>query len=308
MKKTTYHIWDVLYPILLYYVISGIVFFALTMILGSKQEIYMIKQLISSGAAIPFLAALWKQESGFRELSDTCCRVAKEHDSGVDFCFAKRIFMQKSISYSVNSNLYGKRQESIGKRAGQIGLSCVTVGSFGMALNNFIAMTPLMQVSNGFQTANENFFAGTMIMEILASCVVVPIAEELLFRGVVQKRCTMMAGEKAGVLFSALLFGIIHVNLVQFLYAALIGLVLGAIVQKTGKVSLAVWGHAAANLIAIVRAETGVFDFSYQPDLAGIGFSVLLVCVGVAGGWFLWKSETLVLLREQQQIEKGSLL
>ncbi len=35
----------------------------------------------------------------FRELSDICCRIAKERDSGVDFCFAKRICMQKSMSY-----------------------------------------------------------------------------------------------------------------------------------------------------------------------------------------------------------------
>lgn len=256
MSKRTYRIWDVLYPILYYYVISGIVFFALSMILGSSQEIYMVKQLIGSGATIPFLMTLWKQD-----------------------CYAEQV-------------VYGKRQESFGKQIGQIVLSCIAVGSLGMALNNFIAMTPLMQASAGFQTANENFFAGTVIVEILASCVVVPAAEELLFRGVVQKRCMMMAGEKMGILFSALLFGIVHVNFVQFLYAAVLGLVLGAIVQKTGKVSLAVWGHAAANLIAIVRAETGVFNFSYQPDLAGIVFSLFLVCVGMAAGWLLWKTAT----------------
>lgn len=32
----------------------------------------------------------------FIELSDTCCQIAKESDSSVDFCFAKQIFMQKS--------------------------------------------------------------------------------------------------------------------------------------------------------------------------------------------------------------------
>ena len=32
-----------------------------------------------------------------KELSDTCCRIAKEHDSTVEFCFAKQIFMQNSL-------------------------------------------------------------------------------------------------------------------------------------------------------------------------------------------------------------------
>lgn len=260
MRKTTYRMWDILYPILFYYMVSGVVFFALGMILGSKQELYMVKQLISSGATIPFLAALWKQDS-----------------------YAERVVYG-------SGDLSDKRQ-ALGRYAVQAALAGITVGCLGMAWNNFIAMTPLMRASGGFQTANENFFAGTMNIEILASCVVIPIAEELLFRGVVQKRCIILAGERWGIIFSALLFGIIHVNPVQFLYAAVLGLVLGVIVQKTRKISLAATGHAAANLIAIIRAETGVFDFSYQADLAGIGFSVLLVCVGLGAGCRLLKLE-----------------
>ena len=253
MKKTKYRIWNIFYPILLYYTISAIVFFALTMIVGSNQELYMLKQMLSSGAVIPFLLSAWKQD-----------------------CYAKTV-------------VFGKQKEGVLEQVKQIFLSCVAVACFGMALNNLIAMTPLMQVSSGFQEANENFFAGTILMEILASCVIVPIAEELLFRGVVLNRCSILVGEKAGIVFSALLFGLIHVNLVQFLYAGLLGIVLGMIVQKTGKVSLAVWGHGAANLLAIIRAETGVFDFSYQPNLPGIGFSVLLLGVGVLAGMILLK-------------------
>ena len=34
----------------------------------------------------------------FIELSDTCCQIAKEHDSRVAFCFAKQIRMQKATA------------------------------------------------------------------------------------------------------------------------------------------------------------------------------------------------------------------
>lgn len=253
MKKTKYRIWNIFYPILLYYTISSIVFFALTMIVGNSQELYMLKQMISSGAVIPFLFSTWKQES-----------------------YAQTV-------------VFGKQDKNIGKIMGQILLSCMTVGCLGMALNNFIAMTPLMQVSDGFLEANENFFAGTVFMELLASCVVIPIAEELLFRGVVLQRCIGLVGERMGIIFSALLFGLIHMNLVQFLYASVIGLVLAFIVQKTKKISLAVCGHGMANLLAIVRAETGWCDFAYQPNLKGIGFSVLLLGLGALAGSVLLK-------------------
>lgn len=243
MKKN--RVWAVFYPIFVYYLISAFVFFALNIILGEAQEIYMLKQLISSGATIPFLTALWKQDNE-----------------------AERV-------------VYGKGKRSLKQYMMQAAVTCVAAGAFGIALNNFIAMTPLVQVSESFQSANENFFGGGVWMQILASCVVVPVAEELLFRGIVLKRAMMFAGEGVGIFYSAVLFGIIHMNLVQFIYAALLGTLLAVIVTKTRKVSLAVFGHAAANLIAILRAASGILDFSYHPTPIGIGFSVGMLVLGV---------------------------
>ena len=89
--------------------------------------------------------------------------------------------------------------------------------TLGIAVNNIIAMTPLVQMSEGFQEANESFFAGTVVFELLGSCLVIPIAEELLFRGVVYKRLKLYFGVTPALIGSALIFGIMHVNLVQFL-------------------------------------------------------------------------------------------
>ena len=236
----------------MYYLISAFVFFALNILMGEAQEIYMIKQLISSGATIPFLAATYKQD-GY-----------------------------------IENVVYGRQKAEPGRFALQVVLTAVVAGAFGVALNNFIAMTPLVEVSVGFQNANANFFAGRIGIEILASCVVVPIAEELLFRGIVLKRTTEMLDAKMGIVCSAVLFGAIHFNLVQFIYAVILGALLAVIVIKTGKVSLAVIGHAMANLIAILRAETGVLDFSYQPDMAGIGFSMGMIFLGALSAWGLF--------------------
>mgnify|MGYP000323272126 FL=1 len=86
----------------------------------------------------------------------------------------------------------------------------------------------------GFQEANQSFFAGTVVFELLGSCLVIPIAEELLFRGVVYKRLKLYFGVTPALIGSALIFGIMHVNLVQFLYAAVIGLLLAFVLEKQG--------------------------------------------------------------------------
>lgn len=250
MKKN--NVLGVFYPIFLYYLVSSFAFFGMTIIFGEAPEIYMLKQMVSSGATIPFLLSLKKQD-----------------------VYAEEV-------------VYGKSQKSPLSRVLMEGiLSAVSMAAFGIALNNFIAMTHLIEVSTGFQTANEAFFGGGMLLEILASCLVVPIAEELLFRGIVLKRASALVGERLGIVFSALLFGVIHVNLVQFLYASVLGILLALLVQKTKRVSVAVIGHAAANFVAILRANTGWLDFSYEQDLAGIGFTVLMAGIGSVILW-MW--------------------
>lgn len=256
MKKNTTNIFGVLYPIVMYYLISAMAFFGMTIIFGETNEIYMLKQMVSSGATIPFLLALKKQDA-----------------------YAEDI-------------VYGKTEKlSVWQTLKLSAMVFVMMAAFGIALNNLIVMTPLVEVSTGFQSANEAFFGGGFMLEVLASGLVVPIAEELLFRGIVLKRCSYWVGEGWGVLFSALLFGIIHVNLVQFFYATLLGVLLALLVQRKERVWLAVLGHASANLMAIFRAETGILDFSYKADIAGIGFTALMAGVGVIAMSLLWKQE-----------------
>lgn len=70
----------------------------------------------------------------------------------------------------------------------------------------------------------------TFIIAVL----IAPTAEELLFRKLLTERIVKY-GEFAAVLASGLFFGLFHGNLNQFSYAFLLGLFLGFIYVKTGK-------------------------------------------------------------------------
>lgn len=253
-KKQTGNLISVFYPLVCYYLLSSFAFFGMTLFVGEAEESYMLKQLVSSGVTIPYLLALKKQDAYTEEV------------------------------------VYGKRKKlSFGQAALLGSVSFFTMAAFGIALNNMIAMTGLIERSDTFQSVNQAFFGGGIFVELLASCVVVPIAEELLFRCIVLKRCCLLAGKRMGIFFSALLFGVIHMNLVQFIYASLLGILLAVFAVWTKRVWVAVFGHAAANLFAVLRAETGMLAFSYEADFAGIGFSVLLLLMGSAAAWFCWK-------------------
>lgn len=247
MKKTgLYRVWQVIYPIGIYYVVSSIVYFFLGMLLGNNKETYMLRQMVCGAVTIPFILSFYKQD---KQLEDT---------------------------------VYGKEEPSFSAQTiWNIVLSVCSGAMLGIAVNNLIAMTPLMEVSVGFKEANSSFFAGGIIYELLGSCLVIPIAEELLYRGVVFKRLRVFLGAVPAILLSAVIFGVMHANLVQFLYAGILGLLLAYLLWTTGKLYAPVLGHIAANVAAVVRQETGWLDFAYEPTAAGIGFSLLLLVATV---------------------------
>ncbi len=81
------------------------------------------------------------------------------------------------------------------------------------------------------------------------SCLIAPLSEELIFRGV-----TLGYGKKAmpvipAVCLQAVLFGVFHMNIIQGIYAAFIGLFLGYVCETGGTVAVPVLLHAFFNLI-----------------------------------------------------------
>ena len=245
MKTTkSYRIWQIVYPIGMYYVVSALVYFVLELLLGNGTETYMLRQLICASATVPFVLSFYKQD---RKIEDV---------------------------------VYQKQQFALnGEQVKNILFSLITGATLGIAVNNILAMTPLLEISVGFKEANAAFFGGRILYELFGSCLLVPIAEELLFRGVVYKRLRMQLGVRLALVLSAVIFGMMHFNVVQFLYAGSLGLLLAFLLEKTGYLYTAILGHIAANTMAVIRQETGWLKFSYEPTIKGIGFTVVVLAV-----------------------------
>ena len=75
------------------------------------------------------------------------------------------------------------------------------------------------------------------------------LVEELIFRKLMLDRIRNY-GEKTAIVFSAICFGLFHGNLTQFLYAFSVGLFLGYVYCKTGKVHYTMIMHALLNLFS----------------------------------------------------------
>lgn len=90
----------------------------------------------------------------------------------------------------------------------------------------------------------------SMLMVVYA-CIIGPISEEFIFRGVTFGYAKKALPAAAAVCIQAVLFGIFHLNMIQGIYATFIGLFLGYICEAGGTIAHSVLLHIFFNLCGI---------------------------------------------------------
>lgn len=182
---------------------------------------------------------------------------------------------------------------------------CVTIiGSFiSTAISSVIEMITGSAPSNELQeiTTNTPLWTNLLFVGILA-----PILEEIFFRKLVIDRWRRW-GDLPAILCSGLLFGLIHGNVGQVVYATLVGMVFGYIYLRTGKLRYTVALHMIVNLIggvftsevikhldleALAEGSPAALLENMVPLLAFMGYLCFLllcfVCAPIALA-LLWK-------------------
>ena len=90
---------------------------------------------------------------------------------------------------------------------------------------------------------------GNLAMIILSTCILVPLAEELVFRGIIQGELRRVFPAWATVLIQAVIFSLVHGNLVQISYVILPALVLGLVYEWTRSLYVPIAMHMVFNFI-----------------------------------------------------------
>lgn len=132
-----------------------------------------------------------------------------------------------------------------------------------------LALMGLVGLLRGQTVENpvDNMADYPLVLNLLLGCVIAPVCEEYLFRGLLLNRLRPY-GERFAVWASALCFGLFHGNFSQFFYACAIGVLFAGVVLKTGRLRQAMLLHALINFV-------------------GTGLIPLLSGLGEAGDWLL---------------------
>ena len=105
-----------------------------------------------------------------------------------------------------------------------------------LGLNNLINIGNLGASDEVYTETMNTLYSAALPVQIIALGILVPISEELVFRGLLFKRLRERGTFLQAALYSAVVFGLMHMNMVQMLYAFILGMMLAYVCEKYGSV------------------------------------------------------------------------
>lgn len=169
-----------------------------------------------------------------------------------------------------------------------------------LALGSIPLADALSSLTNVKMPAEELQLLTTLVTHPwgwIAVGVLVPIAEEMVFRGAILRTLLNLCGHRwrwGAIVLSALLFGLAHGNMAQLLNATLLGCLLGWLYYRSGSIAPGIVFHMVNNSVAVllVRLMPGSADMQLVDLFAGdtprlILFMLCALCVFVPSLWQL---------------------
>lgn len=184
--------------------------------------------------------------------------------------------------------LFSTRNITVGM-LGRCILMAFAFHAVGIALEygvDFILYSTGYEVTSfDYETKND---AATVLTDVISSIIAAPIAEEMFFRGVVLKQ-TSRVSARFGIIFSAVMFGLMHGNPYQFVMATVIGLYFGYITVKTDSLIPSIVCHIAINVMMSVSDVIGLLG----EEIGNVTFFAVYaveILLGILGIWLYKKS------------------
>lgn len=170
------------------------------------------------------------------------------------------------------------------KISGGTGLSVAMMGfGFNLLLGILFNFLPEAWLSS-YEEAADTAFAGELWMVAIMVGIAAPVVEELVFRGLIYTRLKQGMPVMVAAVITAVWFGVMHGHPLWITYAAVLGLIMVWIFERTKSLFASILFHFGYNLVAVVEMALP----ESTPDWVGlimIGVGVAFSAIGVY--WFL---------------------
>ncbi|MCD7731551.1 MAG: CPBP family intramembrane metalloprotease [Oscillospiraceae bacterium] len=202
--------------------------------------------------------------------------------------------ISESLSIFLGCKLLKLDLRSLFNRDGYTGGTVCKVTTIGLGIQTAASLVAqiiaMILAKFGLESSTADLSVGnssawSVIPLYLYACLLGPLLEELLYRGVLLQGLRKY-NERFAIVISALIFGLMHQNYQQFIFAFSLGLILGAITLKSESIIPSLVTHIIANTTGVLidlamqcadyeayeKVATGSLDFTSS----SIGFAVTL--------------------------------
>ena len=118
-------------------------------------------------------------------------------------------------------------------------------------------------------------YAAPIFVQVVVVGIIIPVAEEMMFRGVLYRRYRETKGFYYAALWSSVFFSVTHLTMIQTVYAFLLGILLCYVYEKYGSVKAAIGLHICLNTGSILFTGVGLFRW-LAGDLMRMGLAIIL--------------------------------
>lgn len=156
-------------------------------------------------------------------------------------------------------------------------LICFAIGVLVFVINIFIASFFNMILNYvGYSSGTSSSGVATrytivnFLVEIVTVAILPAFFEEFVHRGLLLKGTADTIGYKKAIIISSVLFGLMHLNIQQFFYATILGILMGFLVAMTRSIWPSIIIHFCNNFLNVY------FTFAEANNLPGGNFTSLL--------------------------------
>ena len=149
-----------------------------------------------------------------------------------------------------------------------------------VGLNSIALMMNLAMADEAYQATSDVMYSASFGVQILCLGIIIPIAEELMFRGIIYKRFRPYATFARAAVFSTLMFSLAHGNFVQMAYSFAIGMLLAFVYEKFDSFAAPVIFHICVNITSLIVTAAGGFTWLYSDTMRMAVSAVICAFLG----------------------------
>lgn len=164
-------------------------------------------------------------------------------------------------------------------------LMSVLTGILLLPLVTFINAFSMLFATNYVSESSEQLVSNPFWVNLLIIAVIPAVMEELIYRGIFY-HAYREKGVILGAVASAIVFGVMHRNLNQFFYAAVLGVVFCILVEITGSIYASMAAHFAINgwNVLLLAIQKPLADMTGETAAqAELTEEMLVATIGVMG-------------------------